>query len=170
MKLKWKDEAVSPVIATILMVAITVVLAAVLYVMVIGMGGGGGTITQAPVGNWQDMSPTTSTSAKMVFGSFSPSPQLLDLRIIVQDANGAVFNLSWSGSTLASGNVSMVCDNPNVKAFYHDYNPSAGVIGSGDFIELYGLDSFTYYYTSIFHYPSDSIIQMAGDTTFQTLP
>ena len=36
---KMRDEdAVSPVIATILMVAITVVLAAVLYVMVIGMG------------------------------------------------------------------------------------------------------------------------------------
>jgi flagellin-like protein len=31
---KWKDDAVSPVIATILMVAITVVLAAVLYLMV----------------------------------------------------------------------------------------------------------------------------------------
>lgn len=47
MKKIWavrKDsEAVSPVIATILMVAITVVLAAVLYVMVLGFGGGGGT-------------------------------------------------------------------------------------------------------------------------------
>jgi flagellin-like protein len=31
---KWKDDAVSPVIATILMVAITVVLAAVLYLLV----------------------------------------------------------------------------------------------------------------------------------------
>lgn len=43
MKKNWairKDaEAVSPVIATILMVAITVVLAAVLYVMVLGFGG-----------------------------------------------------------------------------------------------------------------------------------
>lgn len=36
----WKDrKGVSPVIATILMVAITVVLAAVLYVMVMGFGG-----------------------------------------------------------------------------------------------------------------------------------
>ena len=35
---KRDEDAVSPVIATILMVAITVVLAAVLYVMVIGMG------------------------------------------------------------------------------------------------------------------------------------
>jgi flagellin-like protein len=46
MKKNWairKDaEAVSPVIATILMVAITVVLAAVLYVMVLGFGTGGG--------------------------------------------------------------------------------------------------------------------------------
>ncbi len=44
MKKMWKknNKAVSPVIATILMVAITVVLAAVLYVMVMGFGGEGG--------------------------------------------------------------------------------------------------------------------------------
>ncbi|MBI5001612.1 MAG: type IV pilin [Euryarchaeota archaeon] len=45
MRLKWikEREGVSPVIATILMVAITVVLAAVLYVMVSGyMSGAGG--------------------------------------------------------------------------------------------------------------------------------
>ncbi len=56
-----KDEqAVSPVIATILMVAITVVLAAVLYVMVSGLigGGPGGTPNQIGMtrtssgGNW----------------------------------------------------------------------------------------------------------------------
>lgn len=43
MKKMWKlnNKAVSPVIATILMVAITVVLAAVLYVMVMGFGGEG---------------------------------------------------------------------------------------------------------------------------------
>jgi flagellin-like protein len=41
MKKSWKNRsAVSPVIATILMVAITVVLAAVLYVMVIGFNQG----------------------------------------------------------------------------------------------------------------------------------
>jgi flagellin-like protein len=60
---KMKKDAVSPVIATILMVAITVVLAAVLYVMVMGFGGQGGqetpTITMtyqknagAPAGNY----------------------------------------------------------------------------------------------------------------------
>lgn len=59
MKKMWKirkdKSAVSPVIATILMVAITVVLAAVLYVMVMGFGNGGGStptasLTAAPTG------------------------------------------------------------------------------------------------------------------------
>ena len=40
-KMYRKEEGVSPVIATILMVAITVVLAATVYIMVAGMGGGG---------------------------------------------------------------------------------------------------------------------------------
>jgi flagellin-like protein len=40
-KIYEKEEGVSPVIATILMVAITVVLAATVYIMVAGMGGGG---------------------------------------------------------------------------------------------------------------------------------
>ncbi|MEE9116034.1 MAG: archaellin/type IV pilin N-terminal domain-containing protein, partial [Thermoplasmata archaeon] len=43
------EEGVSPVIATILMVAITVVLAAVLYIMVIGLAPTGSVI---PTGTW----------------------------------------------------------------------------------------------------------------------
>ncbi len=74
MKKLWlirKDqEAVSPVIATILMVAITVVLAAVLYVMVSGLLGGGGTTTAKTVGfsgipgsqNWTLSVASVSTS------------------------------------------------------------------------------------------------------------
>jgi len=71
MKKTWairKDaEAVSPVIATILMVAITVVLAAVLYVMVLGFGTGGGStpklqITRENLGNGYKFSLTTPTA------------------------------------------------------------------------------------------------------------
>jgi len=55
MKKMWKirkdKSAVSPVIATILMVAITVVLAAVLYVMVMGFGGS--TASNAPAATLQ---------------------------------------------------------------------------------------------------------------------
>jgi len=52
----WKNKkGVSPVIATILMVAITVVLAAVLYVMVMGMMQGPGN-TPKSVGLYADLS------------------------------------------------------------------------------------------------------------------
>jgi len=60
-----KDDAVSPVIATILMVAITVVLAAVLYVMVMGMTGTQ-TITQ-PLGLNQQSK--TSSSVNILISS-----------------------------------------------------------------------------------------------------
>src|SRR4030066_1464005 len=53
-------EAVSPVIATILMVAITVVLAAVLYVMVLGFGG---TSTTTPAATY---SKTTATNGQKI--------------------------------------------------------------------------------------------------------
>ena len=44
MKKMWKNRSGVSVIATILMVAITVVLAAVLYVMVMGFGGPSNTV------------------------------------------------------------------------------------------------------------------------------
>jgi flagellin-like protein len=168
MKLGWKEEAVSPVIATILMVAITVVLAAVLYVMVIGMGGTA--VVQTPVGNWQDMSPLSNSSAKMIFGNFEPQPQFMDLKIIVEVEGGGMFNLSWSGSTLTSADTNMTCDGAGITAVYHDQSFGNSQIGGGDYIEIHGLKPFTFYYVKVFHYPSDSICQMAGDTNFQTLP
>jgi len=67
MKKYWairKDsEAVSPVIATILMVAITVVLAAVLYVMVLGFGG---TSTTTPVATYSKTSITNGEQINIV--------------------------------------------------------------------------------------------------------
>ena len=66
--MRKKKDAVSPVIATILMVAITVVLAAVLYVMVMGYGSGGG--TSAPAAS---LAKQTSTSGVTVVITISPS-------------------------------------------------------------------------------------------------
>ena len=64
------EEAVSPVIATILMVAITVVLAAVLYVMVSGLIGGPSTskptvafTTGVPVTNGEQLSIASASQA-----------------------------------------------------------------------------------------------------------
>jgi flagellin-like protein len=67
MKKIWRirkdSEAVSPVIATILMVAITVVLAAVLYVMVLGFGG---TSTQTPAATYQKATMTNGQKITIV--------------------------------------------------------------------------------------------------------
>ncbi len=75
MKRVWKNkDAVSPVIATILMVAITVVLAAVLYVMVIGMGGDTG--IETPLGLNQQPG-RTSTNVTVLISS-APNGALID--------------------------------------------------------------------------------------------
>jgi archaeal type IV pilus assembly protein PilA len=74
MKKMWKirkdKSAVSPVIATILMVAITVVLAAVLYVMVMGFGGSNTTsaptATLSKSGNTLTISISSQTNASKI--------------------------------------------------------------------------------------------------------
>lgn len=171
MKLKWKaqakDEAVSPVIATILMVAITVVLASVLYIMVIGMGGDA--ITPTPVGGWRSMNVITNSSASMVFGDFLPEVIPTEIKIIMEDENGNMFNLTWP-SIVDTDNYTLSSDDSDFTAYYFDLNPDRGQVGGGDYIMLYGLKPLTNYHVRVFHYPSESVLDMAGDKSFQTVP
>src|SRR2546427_7506319 len=88
MKRSWivrKDEkAVSPVIATILMVAITVVLAAVLYVMVTGLigGGSGGNPTIAFGSATETQTPGTFTlSPSGISGGCTPHCVLSSFKV-----------------------------------------------------------------------------------------
>ena len=82
MKKMWKirkdKSAVSPVIATILMVAITVVLAAVLYVMVMGFGGS--TASTAPA-------VTLQKNGNVV--TISINPQTADSKMAIAVVGGA---------------------------------------------------------------------------------
>ncbi len=108
-----KDSAVSPVIATILMVAITVVLAAVLYVMVGGFTHNPGTAQSAGM---NEGTGTAAGSYVVTISSVSASNiQVSGLKIVVSGAtynacNGAFANTSaatpgaWStASTTAPG-------------------------------------------------------------------
>ncbi len=83
---RLKDSGVSPVIATILMVAITVVLAAVLYVMVSGFTHSPGTANSA------GLNEATSTNANnwtVTVSSVSTSNiQLSTLKIVISGATG----------------------------------------------------------------------------------
>jgi len=90
MKKLWlirKDqEAVSPVIATILMVAITVVLAAVLYVMVSGLLSGPGSTARA-IG----VSKTTTGGNWTLLVTSSPTGlALTTVTLTIKDNNGVV--------------------------------------------------------------------------------
>ena len=168
MKLVYKkknDEAVSPVIATILMVAITVVLAAVLYVMVIGMGGG--TSNTAPAGSITfDIQSNNAT--KIIFGTFSPVPAPMDIKVQLTPTGGSMIEYSFSSAPAAASTV-MVSTPVGTIATYTDMNYAGNAVNSGDYIMVTGLTPSTAYTVSIYHFDSDSLCSLVGTTTF-TLP
>jgi flagellin-like protein len=84
-KIRKNSEAVSPVIATILMVAITVVLAAVLYVMVMGFGGTG---TQTPQGAFTAVTKISKDVYKVPFGAVSPDTKFADCKVRIDPTTG----------------------------------------------------------------------------------
>jgi flagellin-like protein len=91
MKRIWRNkEGVSPVIATILMVAITVVLAAVLYVMVSGyMTGGGGTPASGSLTYLSGSSNPTEGNATFTLALNTPAnPLVTEITITILDDNG----------------------------------------------------------------------------------
>ncbi|MDO9537356.1 MAG: type IV pilin N-terminal domain-containing protein [Thermoplasmata archaeon] len=167
---KREEDAVSPVIATILMVAITVVLAAVLYVMVIGMSGG--TTDTAPAGA-VTFDPISGTSEKITFGTFSPVPAPMNIKVIITNnsAGGGVielvfptapsaspFDMGATGGTGTSG----------LAATYTDTNFAGNAVNAGDFITVTGIGEHTSYTVTIYHYGSDSLCSMVGSTSFST--
>ncbi len=74
------EEGVSPVIATILMVAITVVLAAVLYIMVMYMVP---PEDVEPRGTWGPRRVLSATAVNVEFGMVTPEQKPMNLEIIL---------------------------------------------------------------------------------------
>ena len=102
MKKMWKfrkdSKAVSPVIATILMVAITVVLAAVLYVMVSGYGGG----DSVPTGGFTTAEKTSTSNVDVKFAKFTPETKFSAVKFVVDGPNGAARTFWWTDSNLTT--------------------------------------------------------------------
>ncbi len=155
------EEAVSPVIATILMVAITVVLAAVLYVMVIGMGGGGG--ATAPAGS-VTFDKVSNSTCKVIFGAFSPVPAPMDVKFILTPNTGTVIEYTFPNAPTAA----QTTMNPTT-AVYYDNNYQGNAINSGDTLTINNLAPGMGYTLTIFHYDSDSLCSLVGTNTF-TMP
>lgn len=170
-KRAWKRAGVSPIIATILMVAITVVLAGVLYVMVIGLQGpSGGGIT--PGGSWLYMTPQTNTSVKMVFGPFTKTVQPMDIQVFLENGGNRT-TLSFASAPDSAETDMQVAGyhDSTIFASYTDSNWQSNTINGGDYIIVSGLTSGKVYTVSVYHIPTDAVISMTGDLNdFQLNP
>lgn len=117
-----KDEqAVSPVIATILMVAITVVLAAVLYVMVSGLITGPGGTPRAMGVNISPSQDSTNWTLLVTNTPAGLNPSTVTLTILTPGGGIALAATAFSSLSYTTNG-----------AVYQDSNPSATEIRAGD--------------------------------------
>jgi len=131
------DEAVSPVIAVILMVAITVVLAATVYVWVSGFSNGGSAAAASLSTNQVNaISAVTATHAtnglKFTITSVTPGFQAGSLKIINPDT-GYVWSTLDTAAAGLGGQDFNILDDGSATAL----SASTAVMGAGDVINLY---------------------------------
>ena len=153
-KLLSEQDAVSPVIAVILMVAITVVLAAVLYVMVGNLLPRDGVNTTPKIEITKES--TGATSHKLIFATPSADVAWDGLRLNIENlSNGQKATYSSSSSCTAYellsgddlGLTIDVTDNAAIGAT----NLCNQKIGNGDYVELSGLGQGSQYEVVLFH-------------------
>ena len=151
MKLKWKEEAVSPVIATILMVSITVILASVLYVMVLGMNDTTPPANEIPMGlNQQDR----NTTAVTILVAIAPTTSMIHGTLISYThehapgpANATVYYPNGTlAASYAAGEWTMEYDNDTAFETGMLIQVYAPVVSHGDEVTFsgygYGLSIF----------------------------
>jgi len=160
-RIRNENEGVSPVIATILMVAITVVLAAVLYVMVIGLVDG--PPSTPPVCAWSSVGAESSSEAVLEFGTLSYEVKPIEIKLIVK-ANGTEIGEITIPSNDGAAPQTMTWSNgpAGASATYYDYSPEGLIINQGDYIKLSGLSPQTSYSFEVYHSPTQAICQITG--------
>jgi len=133
-KFRKDSKAVSPVIATILMVAITVVLAAVLYVMVSGYGGGGET---APTGDFSGATKDSTYVEKLTFGPFSKDTKPTEIKLVI--GNGTTTPVTYTFGSDTTGTLSVASGStPDPGIDYVNYTDLGGdnKVSNGDYISI----------------------------------
>lgn len=149
-KRHWRDrKGVSPVIATILMVAITVVLAAVLYVMVMGLGGDTAVTPTGQVTNVEEITIEDVEEDvevyKLTLSVFSPSTKFSNLNVggLV---DGPLALTEYKGGDLVAGTV------------YFVDNTGDGTVSQGDYLYILKQDVGNDKVVSILYMPSGGVI------------
>ena len=137
-KIRKNKEAVSPVIATILMVAITVVLAAVLYVMVMGFGGTSGNTP-------------TATMTYVKTGTINSANDIYTFTVAGVTRN----DIKKTDLTVVLSPV------PTGGNYHNDTYAGASYIGAGDTIQITGLRPGTpYTFTLKFNPTGGAVYQL----------
>ncbi len=125
------DQAVSPVIATILMVAITVVLAAVLYVMVSGLIGGTTTTAKPTVSLTYSR---LTNGVDVIVGGITPTSAPSNFKVNMENVTTTSFGTAvlMPTSTGSPGvNVAIASGGPTVNIVWQ--NPGgSGQLSQGD--------------------------------------
>ncbi len=150
---RMKDSAVSPVIATILMVAITVVLAAVLYVMVSGFTHSPGTANSAGLTEASNAANNSTVSIASVSAS---NIHITDLKIVIGGTSYTVTAPAVSGGTIKlSGSTYTV-------SFVVISGNSITYLQAGDYFNIAGASGTSLAGTSVTLYDGGSSL---GSTT-----
>ena len=157
-------DGVSPVIATILLVAITVVLAATLYYMVIGFGGDTSS-NIPPVGDF--VMDTTPNGMKFTFTQFSRDTVWGDISIILSDGTNLTTYNNITTQAMATGDPvvvqfgSLALGSLTVFLNITDMVGN-GYVNGGDYFTLTTsggtFSNIVTYEVTIIHNPSDSRI------------
>jgi flagellin-like protein len=143
------DDAVSPVIGTILMVAITVVLAAVLWLMVSGMITGPDeekvTVNIATPDVQQQTRTNPCWDATLNINKLTPKNekvQWTEVRVIVKSASGSIFNQATTpgADTPASYNDPAGTGPTDVEFWYVETTAGDVKMSAGDVIKITGMD------------------------------
>lgn len=160
-KLRGDKDAVSPVIAVILMVAITVVLAAVLYVMV------GNLISpddnRPPAGNMSG-DYVSATSHALSFTSLSPTTGWEEVRLrLTNKTTGSSDSVIWSFEQVGGvmvGTVHSGSDDFGGTTITIDVDEVAGnrQINLGDSVTIAGLFPGGTYEAKLFHIETGGVI------------
>ena len=160
-------EGVSPIIASILMVAITVVLAAVLYVMISNM------TTQASpnliAGGWQKPVIDSNTDVTLKFGVFTDEVSWIETKIIIDNMDtNETWVVQFQNSTGQHPQLTVQTDsNITLTVTATDLGQNQ-IIGQGDSLRLQwnNYDAGRYKLTIVYLTTGDAIEMSGSDALF----
>ena len=157
-----KEKGVSPVIATILMVSITVVLVATVYIMASG-------IIISPThnqifGSFAGKDKVDATTYKLIFSEFKPATHLTSLKVMLLINSTGSYNVNFNNDydgTVAT--ISPIDSNTQrLKISYYDVGNNT-YINTGDYLLIENLHLNTLYDI----YLLDSYGNTIASTSFQ---